>query len=158
LDNTTDPVGTGTLTLTVGTTSYDITIDSSNNTLDGLAKAINAKNAGVTASVITDQGKYKLVLRGTSGTDNAFSLSVPDGTSSGLEGFAYDAGTNTGAMTRAQEAKNAIIDLDGVQVQRSSNTVTDLVSGVTLTLKKAAPTQTINMGVVRPTDAITQAV
>lgn len=157
LANSTAAVGEGTLTLTVGTTNYDVTITSANNTLAGLAKAINDKGAGVTASIVTDQGVSKLVLRGSSGTEKAFSLSVPNGTASGLERFAYGTGV-TGGMTLAQEAKDAIVVLDGVEVRRGSNSFSDLIDGVQFDLKKAAPGQVINLGATRPTAAITQAV
>src|SRR5204862_5995788 len=88
----TDPVGEGTLTISVGGgAGVDVTIDSSNNNLNGLAKAINAKNAGVTASVVTDVNGARLVVKGKTGGANAFTLSVAGGTTSGLERFATDA-------------------------------------------------------------------
>lgn len=157
LDSADSQVGAGTLTLTIGAKSYDITIDSTNNSLTGLAKAINDKKTGVTASVITDQGKAKLVLKGATGTDAAFTLGVPNDTSSGLERFAFGTGV-TGGMTQAQEAKNAIVSLDGIEVQRSSNSFNDLIAGVQIDLKKAAPGTIINIGAQRPTAAITQGV
>src|SRR3546814_1001718 len=57
-------VGLGTLTLTTSAGSYDITIDSSNNTLDGLAEDINVADAGVPAPIITASDGARLVLRG----------------------------------------------------------------------------------------------
>jgi flagellar hook-associated protein 2 len=67
----TDPVGQGVLTINVGGTGYDVTIDGTNDNLDGLAKAINDRNAGVTASVVTDSQGARLVVKGQSGADNA---------------------------------------------------------------------------------------
>src|SRR3546814_12455011 len=67
-------VGLGTLTLTTSSGSYDITIDSGNNTLDGLAEAINAADAGVTATIITDSAGARLVLKGGVGEDEALTL------------------------------------------------------------------------------------
>ncbi len=96
----TDPVGEGTLTLTVGSNSYNVTIDATNNSLDGLAKAINDQASGVKASVVTDANGARLVLKGATGAANAFTLSVPGGTTSGLERFA------SASMTVAQSAQD----------------------------------------------------
>lgn len=146
------PVGEGTLSLTIGTTTTDIVVDSTNNTLDGLAKAINAANTNVKASIVNDQGQAKLVLKGATGAANAFTLSVPSGTTSGLERFA------SGAMTPAQAAQDAIVVMDGVEVRRASNSFSDLIEGVQIDLKRAVPGQLVNLGVTRPTAAITQGV
>jgi len=61
------PVGTGTLKIAVGGANTSISISSSNNTLAGIAAAINsaANNPGVTASVITASDGQRLVLSGT---------------------------------------------------------------------------------------------
>jgi flagellar hook-associated protein 2 len=148
----TDPVGQGVLTLNVGGTDYPVTIDATNDNLDGLAKAINDKNAGVTASVVTDTSGARLVIKGKTGAANAFTLSVPDGTATGLERFA------SGTMTLAQEAKDAEIKLDGVTVFRATNSFNDLIPGVQMDLKSAKPGTTVSVGVTRPTDAINQGV
>lgn len=148
----TDPVGQGVLTITTDLGSFDVTIDSSNDTLDGLARAINASDAAVTASVITDAAGAKLVVKGQTGEAKAFTLSVAGGTTSGLERFA------SAAMTVAQEAKDAIVRVDGVEVKRSSNSFSDLIDGVQLNLKTAKPDTIVSIGVSRPTAAITQAV
>lgn len=151
------PVGQGTLTLTTATGSFDLTIDATNDSLDGLARAINGKNAGVTASVVTDSNGTRLMLKGKTGAANAFTLSVPAGTATGLERFAYDPGA-AGGLTRPQEAKDAIVLLDGAEVTRASNSFSDLIAGVQIDLKKAAPGSTISLGTTRPTAAIKQAV
>lgn len=157
LASSTAPVGEGQLTLTTGSGSFVVTIDSTNNTLEGLAAAINGQNAGVTASIVTDQGTAKLVLKGATGAANAFTLSVPDGTASGLERFAFGSGV-AGGMTEAQAAQDAIVKLDGVEVRRASNSFKDLIPGVQFDLKKAAPGTIVNLGITRPTAAIEQAV
>ena len=153
----TDPVGEGTLTLTSASGAFDIVIDSSNNSLDGLASAINAAGAGVTASVITDPNGARLVMKGATGSANAFSLAVAAGGGSGIERFAYGPGV-TGGMTGRQNAENAVILMDNVSVERATNSFSDLFDGITIDLKKAAPGTTVSIGVTRPTEAITQAV
>jgi flagellar hook-associated protein 2 len=153
----TDPVGQGTLTLTTAAGPFDIVIDAANDSLDGLANAINAANRGVTASVVTDSAGARLVLKGGTGAAAAFTLSVPDGTASGLERFAFGPGV-TGGMTQAQAAQDAIVRLDGVEVSRSSNSISDLVAGVQIDLKKAAPGTIVSLGASRPKTEIEQGV
>lgn len=152
----TDPVGQGDLTLTTATGSFTVSITAANDNLDGLAKAINDAGAGVTATVVTDVSGARLVLKGATGAANAFTLSVPVGTATGLERFAYGPGV-TGGMTRAQEALNAALIVDGVPVERATNSFNDLIAGVQIDLKRAAPGVPVAMGVSRPDAAISQA-
>ena len=148
----TDPVGQGVLTITTGGTSVDVAIIAANDNLDGLAKAINDKAAGVTASVVTDVTGARLVIKGQSGEAKAFTLTVPGGTASGLERFA------SAAMNVAQAAQDAIVRLDGVEVKRATNSFADVVPGVQIDLKSAKPGTLVSVGVTRPTAAITQGV
>ena len=150
-------VGQGTLTLTTASGSHAITIDATNDSLDGLARAINDKSAGVTATVVTDTNGSRLMLKGATGAANTYTLAVPVGTTSGLERFAYDPNV-AGGMTEAQPAQDAIVRLDGVDVQRASNSFSDLIAGVQIDLKKAAPGTIISIGTTRPTESIKQAV
>ena len=148
-------IGTGTMTLTVGGVAKTITVDGTNNSLDGLASAINSSGGGVTASIIADQGGHRLILKGPSGAANAFTLAADVGADPGLTAFAYGAG---GGMTLGQSAANADFTIDGVAFSRASNTVDDVVPGVSLTLKKAAPGQPVDIGASRPLDMIKQTV
>lgn len=147
-------VGQGVLTLTTASGSHAITIDATNDSLDGLARAINGKNAGVTASVVTDSNGSRLMLKGATGEANAFTLSVPGGTSSGLERFA----SGPGGLTSAQTARDAIVFLDGAEVRRASNSFSDLIPGVQIDLKKAAIGTTVAIGAERPIDGIKQGI
>jgi flagellar hook-associated protein 2 len=161
----TSSIGTGSLTLTTGTgaaaRTFNIAIDSTNNSLSGLANAINATNtgttpSGITASVVTDSNGARLVLKGGTGAANSFSLAPNSDADSDLTRFASP--QNGGGMTVAQSAQDAIIRMDGVDTVHSSNTVTDLLPGVTLNLVSAKVGTTVSLGVTRPTDAISQAV
>ena len=89
------------------------------------------------------------MLKGGTGAAAAFTLSVPGGTASGLERFAFGPGV-TGGMTQAQNAQDAIVRLDGVEVNRTTNSFTDLVPGVQIDLKKAAPGTIVSLGASRP--------
>ena len=161
-------VGTGTLTLTLGTAqdaavsgltgdtkSFAITIDSTNNTLDGIAKAINAANSGTTATIVTDtDGKARLSLKGPTGTDKAFTLS---GDSTGLAQL--NVGGSAPASTITGSAANAKLSINGTPVERSSNMISDLVDGVKLTLTSVtAAGKPVVLGSATPTAGLTQAV
>lgn len=124
-----DTVSTGTLTIATGSSSVDITIDSTNNTLSGVASAINAAGAGVTASVVNDGSQYYLVVTSDeTGSDSTFTMS-------GISELEYDpANASAGTMSTVYEAQDAEFMLDGISYTRSSNSISDVLSGVTLTL------------------------
>lgn len=148
-------IGTGTMTLTVGGVATAITIDSSNDSLDGLAKAINASDSGVTASIVADEGGHRIILKGATGEANAFTLAADAGADPGLSAFTYGGG---GGMTLGQSAANAEFTIDGVAFSRASNIIDDVVPGMSLTLKKAAPGEPVDIGASRPLDMIRQTV
>lgn len=121
--------GTGTLNLTVGVDVHPITIDSENNSLEGIAEAINIADVGVSATIINDGTgtPYRLVLTGESVADS-FSL---DG--SGLTG-----GTDANpAMSNTQLAQQAHVVIDGIDIYSDSNNVTDAIPGLSLELLTA---------------------
>lgn len=143
-----DPVGTGELNLATASGSVTVRIDDSNNSLSGLAAAINGAAAGVTASIVSDADGARLVLRGGVGSANAFSLSTTSTT--GLERFAFSSGVAS-TMTAAQTAGDAILKIDGVSVRRSSNSINDLVPGVEINLLQARPGTIVTLGLTNPT-------
>lgn len=148
-------IGTGTMTLSVGGVNKTITIDATNNSLEGLATAINASGAGVTASIVADTGGSRIVLKGATGEDNAFTLTADAGADPALAAFGYGSG---GGMTLGQSAMNASFTIDGIAYSRDSNIVDDIIPGMSLTLKKAAPGQSVDIGASRPLDMIRQTV
>ena len=150
ITSATDPVGQGGMTLTVGTTTFAVTVDATNDSLNGLANAINATGSGVRASVINDAGSFRLVLKGESGAAKAFTLTADAGAAAGLAQFA------TTAMTEGQSASDASFTVDGVAYSRATNNFNDVVPGLTITLKKADPLATITIGATRPTDVLKQ--
>ena len=145
-------IGTGTMTLSVGGVAKTSTIDAANNSLDGLANAINASGAGVTASIIADDGGHRLILKGPTGAASAFTLTADAGADPGLSAF------GTGTMTLGQSAANAEFTIDGVAFSRANNIIDDVVPGMSLTLKKAAPGQPVDIGASRPLNMIKQTV
>ncbi|HLW72288.1 MAG TPA: flagellar filament capping protein FliD [Candidatus Binataceae bacterium] len=103
-------LGTGTVTLTVGGVAHQITVDTTNNTLSGLAGAINTANLGVTAQVVNTGlpgAPYRLELSSNStGAANAFSVSSslsggasPDFSANEIGPVSLDSVTGTAAPT-----------------------------------------------------------
>ena len=152
----TDPVGQGNLTLSVGGQNYAIAITAANDSLQGLADSVNAAGSAVRASIISDGGNSRLVLKGTTGAAQAFTLTAAAGSNPALDRFTYGGGASL--MTLGQSALDSTFRIDGVAYTRASNTVSDVLAGVTLTLKKAAIGVPIAVGSSRPTDTLKQTV
>ncbi|WP_374543345.1 flagellar filament capping protein FliD [Sphingorhabdus sp.] len=147
-----DPVGMGGLTLTVAGVAHAITIDAANNSLTGLADAINASGSGINASIVADQGQVRLVLKGETGSAKAFAITADAGADPALAEFV------TSGLARSQAASDAMIRVDGVDYHRPTNSISDIVPGVSLILKKAEVGTTIILGSTRPADALKQTV
>lgn len=124
--------GSGTLTFNVGGVSTEVTIDESNNTLEGIASAINEAGAGVSAGVVDTGSGFRLVMTSDeSGTDNA--ISVTTSGDAALSQFAFDGGGS--GMSQTVAALDAKLEVNGIAITRSSNTVENVVDGVTFDLK-----------------------
>ncbi len=180
----TDQIGQGVLTIRFGTltatpadpgpqevTSFtentqragaQITIDSSNNTLEGVRDAINGSGLGVSASIVKDGGGFRLLLSSPdTGAANSIEISVDDqgdgnGTdAAGLSRLAF----NTGAanLTQTQAGADAQFTLNGLALSSASNTVTEVIEGVTLTLG-AVTASTVTVSVTENRDAVRSAV
>ena len=131
-------LGAGTMQITAGDNTYDITVKEGAS-LSDVAKAINAKSGGtgVTASVINASDGQHLVFNATQ-TGSAGALKVT--TSGGdLAQFAYDTASGDTALTETTAAANARLTIDGLEVTGSSNELTDVIPGLTLSLTKAKP-------------------
>ena len=132
-------VGQGTLTLNVGDKTTNLTIDSSNDTLQGLANAINDSDAGVSAGVIDTGNGFQLVLSADeTGTANAVSISVSGDTggtdtdNQGLSRFAFNTGMDTDAgLQETIAASDAVMKINGVEVTRSTNSFENVIDGLT---------------------------
>ncbi|MEO6078233.1 MAG: flagellar filament capping protein FliD [Steroidobacteraceae bacterium] len=136
LSGPTAVVGTGTLTLSMGGAAFNVTIDSSNETLAGIRDAINkaATNTGVHATILTGVDGSRLILTGDK-TGAASSVKVTQtGT---LTQLVYDP-PNPSTLTSI-DAQDAIVNISSVVVHSATNSVSGAIDGVTLTLKKEAP-------------------
>lgn len=117
------------ITVTSNGSTQTISVDAGDDTPAGVVAAINASGTGFTATLIdTDTAgtNYRIVLQGPSGEDNAFTVSsTPD--------LGFHAAGN-----QLQSAANALLTVDGMIIERTSNTISDAISGVTLYLNAVA--------------------
>jgi len=149
-------VGAGTLTLSMGGKSFDVTIDSTNNTLAGIRDAINgaAANAGVRATLLTGVDGSRLILTGSdTGATNALKVSAAGG-DGGLAALTYDPAAQTNSLTQIQAAQDAVVNIAGFAVHSATNTVDSAIDGVTLTLKNKAPGTIVTLTVANDNGAI----
>ncbi len=167
-DQDTD-IGTGTLTISVGASSFDVVIDSSNQTLAGIRSAINdaTDNTGVSATIVNvDDGgggtEAKLILSSNNtGIANAITVTVNDDDlndtdATGLSAFYYDSAdaTSPERMTQINAANDAEVYIDGQKVLSASNTVVDAIQGVTITVNKEDTGNVHSLTVARDTATI----
>jgi len=138
-DRDSTSVGQGTLTLNVGDNTANIIIDNSNDSLQGLANAINDSDTGVSAGVIDTGNGFQLVLSADeTGTANAVSISVSGDNSGtdtdnlGLSRFAFNAGMDVGAgLQETIAATDAVMQINGVEITRSTNSFENVIDGLT---------------------------
>lgn len=146
-------------TFNPGSTAIDIAIGAGDTTLDGIAAKINAANKGITATVVTDGIGARLTIKGASGALQAFSLTGTDTdpAATGASLSTLDVGRGATGTTIGTSAADASVTLDGATFHRSSNTVTDLITGVKLELN-AVSTTPVTLGATAPTTALSGAV
>lgn len=140
-DRDSTSVGQGTLTLSVGDKVTNIEIDGTNDTLQGLANTINGAGAGVSAGVIDTGNGFQLVLSADeTGTANAVSISAADSDgidtdAAGLSRFAFNDSMDADSGLRETiAAKDAEMEINGIAVTRATNTIENVVDGLTFNL------------------------
>ncbi len=152
----TDTVGTGTIQIRFGTitgpgfTSFavnadkaiqNITVDATNNTLTGLKDTINDGDYGITAAIINDGSGYRLTLTSDdTGESNALEINITDTgdandiDAAGLSALAYNASATN--LNETQTATDASISVNGLAITSQTNTLNDVIEGVTLNLRE----------------------
>lgn len=154
--------GQSSFTPKTGSTGVDITI-AATDTLADIRDKINAAGAGVTASIVTDASGARLTMRSTqSGLENAFRVSVVDGDgnntdASGLSALAYDPSSGVASMTQTIAAANASATINGLSISSPSNTLTNVLDGLTLKLGQVT-TAPIDVTVDPNTETIKKAI
>lgn len=138
-------INTGSFQVQVGTNSpVTVTIDSTNNTLDGLAAAVNNQNIGVRASVITDANGARLALVSET-TGAPGDVSVTNNT------------TNLN-FNKAVAGTNASLTVDGVPISSSTNNVSGVINGVSLALTAPSPNSPVTLTVSPDTSQASTAI
>lgn len=138
-----------------GSGTKTVTIDATNNTLQGIRDAINTAGIGVTASIVNDGGAspYRLALSSNSmGVSNSIKISVAGDAALG-DLLNHDPTTATQNLTQTAAAQNANFKVNGIPITKTSNSVTDAIEGVTLTLNKVT-TAPVSLAVARDTAAV----
>ncbi len=165
-------VGSGTLTIISGVNASSVTIDPAAKSLADVRGAINeiSEQTGVAATIINvDDGVggsvSKLLLTASeTGTAHEITVNVVDDDGDSLDNVAglsrlvyqpADAGVKN--MTEAQPAVDAEIAVDQQTVTRGTNTLSDVIEGVTLNLLAAAPGLPISLTVSNDQESIREA-
>ena len=172
-----DAVGEGTLTIRFGEWSEDgssfshdgesetlqIEIDENNNSLQGLADAINDADAGVQASIVYDGEGYRLMLSSESGLRNGMEISVEEAGDSptnsdnqGLSILAFN--TDTQNLTQTQSASDAELVLNGLDLTRETNEIDDVITGLTFELNSSSEGELINFSISQDDSIAEQAI
>ncbi|MCA6062544.1 flagellar filament capping protein FliD [Thalassolituus marinus] len=175
-------VGSGKLIFTFGELSYDgsgdisgqdinpdraaktITIDESNRTLSGIRDAINKADMGVTASIINDGSGYRLLMTSEeTGEENAMRIEALDDSgnllTTGLATLAYNENQLADtAITQTAKGEDAQLQVNGLTITRSSNSVDEVIKGVTLNLKNADVGSNVTVTVAADTEKLTESI
>lgn len=156
--DSTSALGTGTLTLQVGSgDAATITIDSTNNSLEGIAAAINDTDVGVSATIVNDGSGDRLVLNGLdTGAANTISLTVADddGNDSDASGLSAIASSN---LTETVAAGDAHFTINGLDITSASNDSDSAIQGLTLNLKDVSSGTPVTVTVDADKAAVTGA-
>jgi flagellar hook-associated protein 2 len=139
------PITTGSFQITVGSNpAATVTVDNTDNTLSGLAAAINGQNLGVTASVVTDANGARLAIVSNT-TGSAGNITIANNTTS-LK------------FNSAVTGTNASLTVDGVPINSASNTISSVIPGVTLNLVGADAGTTVSLSLSPDASQATSAV
>jgi flagellar hook-associated protein 2 len=140
----TEGTGTKTFRVTINSVDTDVNVDISASETDStilanIVTAINNSDAEAHASVVSDSSTTsKLVLRSDS-TGSTYAISLSDVTGTLLSTIGLDdsvqATSTTGGYIYDDNELTSSFELDGISITNDSNTVEDVLTGVTLNLK-----------------------
>ncbi|MCG2840755.1 flagellar filament capping protein FliD [Sandaracinobacter sp. RS1-74] len=167
-------VGQGTLTIRFGSVAgtaeagaltpsaldaLTVEIGPGDDSLIGLRNAINdaaaVAGAPIQAQIVSDAAGARLMLRGSLGDASGFVVETSG--DAALEAFRFGEGVG-GGLQRTQSATDAIVAIEGVELRRPANSITDLIPGVRFSLAKAAPGQILTLEAVRDPSLLSQSV
>ncbi len=138
-----------TLSITIGNgRALEVELNDDETSLVQIAKKINAKNGDVSASVMpAENGQFQLVVTSKkTGSEGQIKMAVSgdsklagvldyDPTAANIPG---DPGYDPSRMKQISAAQNAVMKIDGITVERSSNTINDAIEGITFELREVS--------------------
>ncbi len=161
-----DLLGTGSINIDFGTwssSSFDvdgtkpsqqISIADGNNSLADVAEALN-KIDGVNATVTNKgDGTYSLIVNSNTGKSSALRITANEDPES--PGLAVLDNTTSNNTKQVVAARDALLNINGVQISRTSNTISDLIDGYEFTLKETTSSGVSVSGKVDPNLAFQQ--
>ena len=144
--STADSIATGTLSISVAGSQHDITIDGTNNTLEGLQRTINNGDYGVSASVINTGNGYQLMFTSKeTGAANQMQIS-------GI------ADIDVNGLTTTSVAQDAVMVINGLSVTSTKNTFDEVIPGMSIDLKSAQPGVVNTLSVSQDTSSMVETV
>lgn len=175
LSSAASTLGSGTLTIQLGSWSgstftgktgssaVNITV-AATDTLANIRDKINGSNSGVNASIVSDASGARLVMNSTNtGVTNGFRVTVADNDGNntdamGLSALSFlDPTSTTGPTKQTQAAANAAATVNGVSVTSESNTFSNVLSGISMTVSKQT-TSPVTVSVSQDNATITKAI
>jgi len=150
-------VGTGTLTIGSGTNSFTVSIDPAHNTLGQIRDAINQATGNtnlVRATIVNAADGAHLVLSATAtGAAAAIRVSQADG-DGGLSRLVYNPSLTTN-YAEQRAAADSVVFIAGFEHHGATNTVTDAIEGVSITLLDAEPGEIFTLTIANDRAATT---
>ncbi|KTD73534.1 flagellar filament capping protein FliD [Legionella tucsonensis] len=154
--NNSSSVGSGSITINFGTYSNDntiftqntevspvtINITPGNDSLSAVCDAINAANAGVTASIVQDSVGSRLTLT-SSESGEKYAMQI----TGSLTAMNYDPTTANTSLSQTMAAQNSQVQINGLLLSESSNRLENALTGITLDIQQADPATTITLTV-----------
>ena len=130
-----------------GSVPFTVDIGATNNTLEGIRDAINARKAGVTASIVNDGSAtpYRLVLS-VEATGAKRSLKIDVAGEAALQTLLAHDPAATQNLSQLRTAQNARLSIDSISIESAQNSVTGVIDGVTL---EAKATGTVSVNITR---------
>jgi flagellar hook-associated protein 2 len=126
------------------------------DSLSTIASKINSANAGVTATVVNSGTQQRLVFQ-SSTTGEAAGFQISSAGFAGLDSLSFTSLANgsgsTAGMELGQTGLDSSVKLNGVTIQSATNTLTNVVPGLTLQLNQLT-TSTANIAVAQDATVI----
>jgi flagellar hook-associated protein 2 len=140
----------GSISLTYGANTYTIALTPATNNLNGLVAAINKLDVGVNATVLnTGTGATPSYLSLSASSDGRTTLQLQDLPATGAP---------VNLISSTNQGTNATFELNGLPVSKSSNTINDVVPGLTFTLLSTTTTgQTAQLSLKPDSSGLTTA-